>query len=150
MCTTSKAQMMIGGEFGIGYLSDCFAVQLQPKIGYQFNDKWAVGAGGGFCYSENSSMGLLGAYVRYNIWHNERFFFDLKAVSNFGISESELAFSDVGLAPSFRFKVNNHVEFAANIGFVGAQYIDQEWTPGVGLNPTNTSLEFIYKFIAVR
>ena len=46
---TSKAQFFTGGTVGFGYTEDRFYASIIPQLGYEFNDKWAFGAGlGGF------------------------------------------------------------------------------------------------------
>ncbi|MCR5313508.1 MAG: hypothetical protein K6E54_07710 [Bacteroidaceae bacterium] len=146
-CNISKAQFYIGGGIGIGYLSDKFAFDIEPHVGYEINDKWALGLGIGALYDDEYSSTYVSTkfYTRYNVWNNNQFYFDIKGITNIWLDD-EVEIAEIGFAPSFRFKASERVQFAANIGLLGVQYYDYEWCPALGVNAINTSLEIIYKF----
>lgn len=143
----AKAQVYLGGTFGLGYLNDNLAIELAPKIGYEFSDKWAAEFGAGVSYSSDYSeaVAMFEANARYNVWNNDRFFFDIKGGAYLAESDG-YEYMHLGLEPSFRFKASDRVQFAANVGLFGIQYLGYEWTPAFGFNPSSTSLEIIYKF----
>lgn len=43
--TTAQAQVFLGGTGRIGYTNDVFVLGIVPEVGYEINEKWAVGAG---------------------------------------------------------------------------------------------------------
>lgn len=147
ICNTSKAQWFTGGTVGFGYTEDRFYASIIPQLGYEFNDKWAFGAGLGGLYDDDYSSTILTTqiYARRNVWNNNQFFFDIKGVTNFWFSDhQELA--ELGLSPSFRFKSSDKIQFAANVGLLGIQLSEGEIYPAIGFRASGTSLEIIYKF----
>lgn len=144
---TSKAQFFTGGAVGLGYTEDRSYASIVPQLGYEFNDKWALGVGLGGFYDDAYSSTILTAqfYARYNVWNNKQFFFDIKGVTNFWFSDNR-EWADFGLSPSFRFKASDRVQFAANVGLLGIQLSEGDLYHALGFKTSDTSLEIIYKF----
>lgn len=143
MATTAKSQVFVGGTGGIG-ISDVFSMELKPMVGYQFNDRWAIGAGVGMGLLDREISGILDPFVRFNCWNNGKVHFDLKARSE--IWFGDISAMKVGIVPSLRVKLNDKWQLAGDIGLVGAQYANEDWTPAILVTGGNVELTVVYSF----
>lgn len=162
---SKKSALFIGGTAAIGY-TGLFNIALEPIIGYEFNDRIAIGTGAGMVaaiYAQNSYslklprrakssssynyvMGIVEPFVRVCAWHNDVVFIDFKATAGIGFTD-KLELCQVGVRPSLRVRLTEHCEMAADIGLFGAQYTsDQGWTPAIGISATSVGLWFAYRF----
>lgn len=139
----------VGGQAGIGYV-DSFNFAIEPQVGYEFTDRWAVGTGLGFnlvsSSGYNSIIGVFEPFVRFCAWHNEIVFIDLKATAGLGF-DNQLELCQIGIRPSLRFRLNEHWDMSADLGLFGTQYTYYGgWTPAFGVSATSASLWVAYRF----
>lgn len=135
----------IGGDMTSFYVS-AFRYQFSALGGYEFNDKIAVQASFGITGVENYSNYLAGAYFRYTPWHSDVLYLDLRfrALIRTDLTVTEGA--DIGITPILRFRCNQHWDFFATIGSLGARYEEFNWAPCIGLINSNTDIGVIYRF----
>jgi len=139
----------IGGTCAIGY-DVRFQFAFEPIIGYEFSDRFAMGAGFGVIvaadYSATAAMGIAEPFLRFCAWHNDLVFIDFKATAAFGFTR-ELDLCQVGVRPSLRFRIHEHCDIAADIGLFGAQYtIADGWRPAIGITATSAGIWVAYRF----
>ena len=144
MCGKASAQFYLGGTGGFCYFSDMFQFKVLPSVGYEFNDRWAIGAGLGFLIKDDSAYVLNNYYGRFNCWNNGKLFVDAKAVTEFVFSNGGTAMN-IGAVPSLRYKFTPHWQVAADVGLVGMQYDGDDWSPAFGVT-ANADLTIIYQF----
>lgn len=144
-CTKANAQWFVGGALGVGYSDERFTMEIKPSAGYEFNDRWAVGLGVGMMASNSHFYGGLNPYLRLNCWNNEKFFIDLKAQSDIWFN-SYTSYVQIGLTPSLRYAITESWQLSGDIGFIGVQSDDGNWSPAFSLKTTNAEITLIYKF----
>lgn len=145
----TKKSWFVGGTGSIGYVNN-FTFTLEPQIGYEINERLAIGTGVGLVLTSDDNytviLGVAEPYVRFCAWHNERFFFDLKATAGFAFDEV-LELCQIGIRPSLRFRLNEHWDMAADLGLLGAQYTFTDgWRPAFGIEAISAALWFAYRF----
>lgn len=153
----ASAQWYIGGSVGFGSVKpaggDSEAVfSILPEIGYNLNDKWAVGAIVGYhkgdgisaAINSNSQINLIeefiiNPYARYSAitWDPVTLFFD-----------GSLAFASVidrgtrfglGVKPGITIALTDHISFVTHLGFVG---FDTFSPKGGGGSSTSFGVDF--------
>ena len=153
----ASAQWYIGGSVGFGSVKpaggDSEAVfYILPEIGYNLNDKWAVGAIVGYhkgdgisaAINSNSQINLIeefiiNPYARYSAitWDPVTLFFD-----------GSLAFASVidrgtrfglGVKPGIAIALTDHISFVTHLGFVG---FDTFSPKGGGGSSTSFGVDF--------
>ena len=146
---TAQNRWFVGGTASIGYV-DKFTFGIEPQVGYEITDRWAVGSSIGMTlvsgYGATAVLGSAEPFVRFCVWHNELVYIDLSAVGGF-VFDDELEGCLVGLRPGLRFRLNDHWDVAANLGLFGAQFINGSgWTPAFGLSASSAALYVNYRF----
>ena len=66
LCATSfiaNAEVFIGGLAGFAYSNEIFTMSFAPCIGYEFNDKFAIGSYGGVSVYEGDAYGLINPFL---------------------------------------------------------------------------------------
>ncbi len=147
LCATSfiaNAETFIGGLAGFAYSNEIFTMSFAPCIGYEFNDKFAIGSYGGVSVYEGDAYGLINPFLRITPCQNDRIAFDLKIQSNIEVNEGE-ALSINGISPCLRAKISNKLEIASDFGIFGFQCYGGECTPSVSLKNVNVNATIIYK-----
>lgn len=144
-CANASAQFFISGTASVVYRKSDFGMTLLPGAGYEFNDRWAVGAGLGLTYFDEDARGLTNPYVRFNCWNNEKIFLDLKATTEISFGKGD-ADAFIGLRPSLRYAVNDHLHLAADLGLFGVDVDNDPATPAFGLGISGIDLTLIYRF----
>ncbi len=144
-----ESAFFLGGTGAIGY-DGAFNFALEPVVGYEFTDRWAIGSGIGMTLVASGGystiMGIIEPFVRLCAWHNDIVFIDIKATAGLGFT-NQLLLCQVGLRPSLRFRLNEHWDMAADLGLFGAQYtIATGWQPALGISATSAGLWFAYRF----
>jgi hypothetical protein len=144
-CVNANAQFFATGTLGFNYRNDAFSMKVLPGAGYEFNDRWAVGAEIGVRYAAKHARGLINPYLRFNFWNNEKVFLDLKAASDIDFGKH---YTNVfaGLKPSLRYAVNDQLQLAVDMGALGVDINDGEVSPALGLFINGVDLTLIYKF----
>ena len=126
---SAKAQFYVGGNVALWHNDDAdnTSFLIEPEFGYNFSERWAVGATLGFAHNSKETVGFKNAfsfvpYVRYSYYENKvvRLFLD----GGIGISSvkyddnSEGGF-ELGIKPGLAIKLNNHFSLVAKCGFLG-------------------------------
>ncbi len=150
LCAVSaQAQLFVGGSGKIGYSNDTFSVGLLPEVGYEINDRWAVGVGLGLetitCDGDSEVFGLANPFVRFTAWQNDRIALDVKGISMMEFQREFFA-ANIGVRPSVRFKVNDHLHFYTDFGLIGATDNNGDWDGAFLFNAMNANLGISYKF----
>lgn len=137
----SEKRFCLGWTGTIQY-SDNFGFTMEPTIGIEFNDRWALGTGVGGGMSrvgeENIGFFLVEPYLRGTVWHNELLFIDLKADAGWGWAPSmidkKLLMFQGGVIPSLRFRLSEHWDFSADVGMFGIRKSNEETKPLIGIS----------------
>jgi len=171
VAVTMSAQVYLGGSIGVASVKDSNAdaetlFKIVPEVGYNINDKWAVGVDLEFgmanelvsikdgANATGTDFGL-GAYARYTFAQSGpvSFFVDggLSYIStNYNISqgvkydESGSVFN-IGLRPGLAFKASDKVSFVATTGYLGYRKNSDDVLGGgskFGINVNNEALKF--------
>lgn len=162
VAVSASAQVYLGGSLGYKNVDNeesddaLNVLTINPEIGYNLDDNWAIGLGVGFGYNKQGDASTttisVSPYVRYNFVRIDkvRFFLDggvdfasvkpkdVDAVNAWGI----------GIKPGVAFDVNDKISLIAHIGFLGYEdthKIDGNKTFGLNLD-NNLSLGFYYNF----
>ena len=148
LTASAQKDFFVGGTAGIGY-SHKFFLDLIPHFGYEFDDKWAVGAGLGFGIvssdGDTECLGYAMPFGRYNVWNNGKLYFDAKAVINMAFGK-KMHNVDIGLTPSLRYKFTPEWEVSGDFGLFGANYNGVDWSPAFGVSATSVMLNISYCF----
>lgn len=148
MSISAQNRWFVGATGTIGYVEN-FTFGIEPQVGYEFTDRWAVGTGLGMSlssgYGTTVVLGVAEPFVRFCAWHNDLIFIDISAVGSFAFDD-ELEVCQIGLRPGLRFRINDHWDVAANLGLFGAQYTPDHWSPAFGLSASSVELYFNYRF----
>lgn len=146
----SQGRWFLGGSAGVGF-RNYFTVSAEARVGYQFNDRVAIGTGLGavLCvgrYDFFEVTGIAEPFVRVCVWNNENIYIDLHAMGGFEFTD-ELKLCQVGIRPSIRFRVSENVFMAADLVVLGAQYTPTGgWRPSFSLTSMNGGLRMSYHF----
>ena len=146
---TKQNAFFLGGTGTIGY-NDALNFALEPEVGYEFTDRWAIGTGIGVSVAYGGGVavvaGIVEPFVRLCAWHNDLVFIDFKATAGIGFTDV-LQLCQVGVRPSLRFRISEHCDIAADIGLFGAQYtILAGWKPALGVTPSSAGIWVAYRF----
>lgn len=147
--TTAQAQVFLGGTGRIGYTNDVFVLGMVPEVGYEINEKWAVGVGLGMnmaaAEGDSEVLGVAEPFVRFTPWQNKHVAFDIKAMAEMEFQNC-LYGAEIGLRPSVRFFLNKHLDATVDFGIVGASYNGYDWSPAMLFTGMNTQFGIAYKF----
>ncbi|MBQ9284695.1 MAG: hypothetical protein IJ209_00195 [Bacteroidaceae bacterium] len=144
-CANASAQFFVSGSASFVYRNENFGMTILPGVGYEFNDRWAVGAGLGLTYFGEEAKGLTNPYVRFNCWNNKLVFVDLKGTTEISFGQGD-ANAFIGLRPSLRLAVNNHLQLSADMGLLGVDIDNDPATPAFGVGISGIDLTLIYRF----
>lgn len=150
LCAMSaQAQVFLGGTGRIGYANEMFTLGIVPEVGYEINEKWAVGAALGMSMvaadGDSEVLGVAEPFVRFTPWQNKRLAFDIKAMGEMYF-QNVLWEAEVGLRPSLRFFINDHLDATVDFGLIGASCNGDSWRGAFLVNAMSTQLGIAYKF----
>lgn len=153
-----KAQVYVGGTVGVWHNDDAESTSftISPEIGYNLNEKWAIGGNIGFAYNKIDDAKFtafaIAPYARYSYYENKivRLFID----GGVGVSTYKEADYDsvtgfeIGLKPGIAVKLNNKFSLIAKCGFLGYRddYMTLENGAGLALTSEDLSFGFHYEF----
>ena len=156
---SAKAQVYVGGNVSLWHNDDAdntfFAIA--PEVGYNFSEKWAVGASLGFVHNSNKLADFKNAfyfapYARYSFYENKvvRLFVD----GTIGVSSVKYEVGgsnggfELGVKPGIAIKLNNHFSLIGKCGFLGYRddYAFGEQGYGFSFSSEDLSLGFHYEF----
>lgn len=138
---TANAQMYVGGEVGLwrNNKAETTDFSIQPEVGYNLSDHWAIGLNIGYAHSYNNGTSVNGfiamPYARYTYyeWGIVNLFLD----GGFGFNtykhqDADEAYNawQVGVSPGLSVKVAKNLSFVAHIGFLGYRDSDSD-LPGI-------------------
>lgn len=153
---TANAQFYVGGELGIWRDTDAekTSFTLAPGLGYEFNEKWAVGGELAFSMmTDTYTKFAIAPYARWSFFKNDR----VKLFLDMGFGVSITDFDDhydwdgddsvtgfqIGVKPGIAVKLNKHFSVLAKVGFLG---YDNEYSKigheGLGLLFDTNNLSF--------
>ena len=129
---TASAQFYVGGSVGLWRDTsiDRTEFEIAPGLGYEFNEKWAVGGEIGYALlSGVYNKFEIAPYARFSYYHNNlvKLFLDM----GFGVSANKLKHADceagfqIGVQPGLAVMLNKHFSILAKVGFLG---YDDEYT----------------------
>lgn len=161
MALTANAQVWVGGNIGFSFdkatknADETTTVAIQPEIGYNLNEDWAVAIGLGYITTnmdgeggksdKNSTAFTVSPYARYNACKmgNVTLFVDggleYTTFNNDGGNQIS-----VGLRPGIAVSANEKISFVAHTGWFGYLSKSDELGGGsnFGLDITNSALSF--------
>lgn len=146
-CVTSlvtNAEVFIGGLAGVAYSNETFSMTFEPNIGYEFNDKFAIGIGGGFSMYDEDTYGVLNPYLRFTPCQNDRVAFDLKLQSEMQFLDGD-SYALIGVSPSIRAKLSDHWQLSSDFGIFGVECYE-DCTPAFALKNVNVNVVILYRF----
>ena len=147
---SASAQTYLGG--GIGFSStdmkgeDKSLTQftITPEIGYNLDEKWALGLGVSYCYAKQESSSntiIVAPYVRYTVAKAGICSFFIDGEFAFASMKPEDVDSStgwsLGVKPGVRFDITKKLFATASLGFLGYQDtsdFDGEKTFGFGFS----------------
>ncbi|MBQ9230539.1 MAG: porin family protein [Prevotella sp.] len=162
----ANAQIWVGGEIGLKLSSTKVgdfkmdsknSFEINPEIGYSFNDKWAVALRLGYAHFDNAETQLIdqtviGNYNRFRIEPFVRYTFYKAGKFSFfadgGIYYSALSKSNyddalhtmgVGINPGLRFAINDKVGLTGHLGGIGYEH---SWMKNNGMKLKNDTFSF--------
>ncbi len=161
ICSASAQDWYVGGSLGFKTWSDVEdgesqnRFSLNPEIGYNLSDKWAVGVELGF-----SSISFKGGgssttfnfkpYARWNFYRigDLSLFGDIGFdYSSSGPSNSKMNSFSVGVEPGLAYDLNDSFALVSHLGFIGFTGGDNKSYNGFEINVYNDiSFGFYYKF----
>jgi hypothetical protein len=150
LASNAQGSWFFGGSAGLGFRG-YFIVSGEAWVGYEFNDRIALGSGLGavICAGRDDYFAVTGIaepFVRACVWHNETIYVDLYALGGFEFTD-ELKLCQVGVRPSLRFRISENVEMAADLVVLGAQYSPElGWRPSFGFSSLNGGVRLAYHF----
>ena len=147
-----KAQVYVGGTVGLWHNDDLDATffKLEPEVGYNLSEKWAVGGVLAFAHGKADegkyNAFALAPYARYSYYENKvvRLFVD----GGFGFSTQKVKGFDsvngfeIGFKPGIAIKLNSKFSAVAKCGFLG--YRDNGY--GFAFTSEDLSFGFHYEF----
>lgn len=160
---TASAQVYVGGEANLwrNYDANTTSFAIQPEIGYNLNEKWAIGTTVGYVHLYILGMKVNGAtiapYARYN--YAKLGPINLFLDGGFGLNTYKIKKSDtsnngwqIGIMPGLAVNVSEKLSFIAHIGFLGWRDSDDDISAfgenGIGFKLSGNDLRFglIYNF----
>ena len=152
----AKAQVYLGGEISLWHNDDADVTTftLSPEVGYNLNNKWAVGGNLRFLHQEEDNVSTngfaLAPYVRYSYYENKvvRLFID----GGLGFSTYKVEDFDningfvFGFRPGIAIKLNNHFSLLAKCGFLGYRDDYMYGADGYGFSFSSEDLSFGFHY----
>ncbi len=168
----ANAQWYVGGTVGIASVGteggdDKTTFKILPEIGYNLNNKWAIGTvigyekgtysmlNSSFANDDNTSAFTFAPYARWTFLHSRliNVFLDM----GFGITSGEASDVDftafyTGVQPGVAVNLNPHLSFVGKFGFLGYESINPEGPNnnahsfGFDVNGNNIQFGLYYTF----
>lgn len=167
MATTMNAQWYVGGGIGVAtssYDGNSTTVwSILPEVGYNLNDKWAVGTVIGYGETRAKVSGVrekvktfqVNPYVRYTFVKFDKV--NLFVDGSVGYQHENFAGTKtntfgIGLKPGLAVNLNDKLSFVAHVGFLGYENEKVKGddkstnTFGFDLNGNNVDFGLYYNF----
>ncbi len=164
MATTMNAQWYVGGTVGYNYTKDkntdvkSNTFVITPELGYNLNEKWAVGMKIGYAYNKvddaKSNEFVVNPYARYTFVKLDKvnFFVDGGFEYNYVKVEDDSANGfGISFKPGVAVNLNEKVSFVAHVGNFGwssakAKNAKSVQSVDLGLNLTSVDFGLYYNF----
>ncbi len=160
---SANAQVYVGGGVGIGSskadydgAETVIAYKLKPEIGYNLNEKWAIGVEFGWSGANKGGDKAfeINPYARYNFFETGilKLFVDgsLGYGHEYGGDNIDHDIFSIGLKPGMEIKLADHLSFETHVGFLGYQHDKYEGAKvnsfGLDLDGTNIIFGLCYEF----
>ncbi len=166
---TASAQLYVGGSFGLNRntTENTTVFNIEPEIGYNFNDTWSFGATIGYGYNYNDGLKTdvfeISPYARWNFFSCVDNRLKLFVDGGFGIGGGKSKFEDnssdtvvlfnIGFKPGVSFALNEHFSLVTHLGFFGYEggndaAKDAKFPEkfGIDLSSLNLTFGFYYTF----
>ena len=149
--------LYVGGSLSILHddKSDITQFGIAPEIGYNFNEKWAVGGEISYVHTKYDDLKgnafSIAPYARFTFYQNDllRLFIDGQvgfSTSKIEDQDSENGFA-IGLKPGIAFRLSDNFSAIAKYGFLGYRDEYRESSvSGLDLSSQDLSIGFIYEF----
>lgn len=131
---SASAQTYVGGSLGFtstdvkGEEKSVTQIAIAPEVGYNLNEKWALGIAVGYSYTkQESSLNMISVapYARYTVAKAGKFSFYVDGEFAFASAKPEEGDSftgwSLGLKPGVRFAITDKISATASLGFLGYQ-----------------------------
>lgn len=148
VAVSMNAQVYVGGNIGFASVGgevgdDETVIKIQPEIGYNLNEDWAIGTvigyakskvGGmtklsnlGFTNVNSESAFFVAPYVRYNVVKAGKVNLFLDGGVDFTSgSKGDYTALAVGLKPGLAVNVADNISFVAHAGFLGYEMVNPD------------------------
>lgn len=164
MATTMNAQWYVGGTVGYNYTKDkntdvkSNTFVITPELGYNLNEKWAVGMKIGYAYNKvddaKSNEFVVNPYARYTFVKLDKvnFFVDGGFEYNYVKVEDDSANGfGISFKPGVAVNLNEKVSFVAHVGNFGwasakAKNAKSVQSVDLGLNLTSVDFGLYFNF----
>jgi hypothetical protein len=164
MATTMNAQWYVGGTVGYNYTKDkntdvkSNTFVITPELGYNLNEKWAVGMKIGYAYNKvddaKSNEFVVNPYARYTFVKLDKvnFFVDGGFEYNYVKVEDDSANGfGISFKPGVAVNLNEKISFVAHVGNFGwssakAKNAKSVQSVDLGLNLTSVDFGLYYNF----
>lgn len=138
----------IGGLIGYWYDDGEHEYVIAPEVGYDFNNRWAVGTSIGFIGLDDIFAFEVAPYARWKFYRTERLTLFLDG--GFGAVLGEVEGFKAGFRPGMSVKLSNHFNFLTSFGFLGYcnEFYNNGMGDGFGLKFSSSDLKigFYYTF----
>ncbi|WP_092068000.1 outer membrane beta-barrel protein [Prevotella sp. tf2-5] len=164
MATTMNAQWYVGGTVGYNYTKDkntdvkSNTFVITPELGYNLNEKWAVGMKIGYAYNKvddaKSNEFVVNPYARYTFVKLDKvnFFVDGGFEYNYVKVEDDSANGfGISFKPGVAVNLNEKISFVAHVGNFGwssakAKNAKSVQSVDLGLNLASVDFGLYYNF----
>ena len=141
MAMTANAQVYVGGTVGFKSLScdgtSATSFTINPELGYNLNENWAIGLSVGYSTSDiasdtngafagkldkNVNTFAVSPYVRYTCVKMDKvnlFVDGVVSYANTGNSDVKVNAFGIGLQPGVAVNLNDKISFVAKLGQIG-------------------------------
>lgn len=162
VAATMNAQVYVGGTLGFKSMSQdgtsASSFSINPEIGYNLDENWAVGISVGYSTSnialnndgsfagkldKNQNTFSIAPYARYTFVKLDKVNFFCDGVVNYistGNSDSKVNAFGIGVQPGVAVNLNDNVSFVAKLGEIGYSSAKGDWDGAKAVNVFDFSL----------
>lgn len=134
---SASAQVYVAGNVGFWHDDDkdITNFRIEPEVGYNLNDQWALGINLGYMHSKGEiAVGIIEGTVKVNAFmvapyarytYFEKGIVRLFLDGGFGFSTYKLKGGDnengfeIGIKPGIAIKLNDRISLTSKLGFIG-------------------------------
>lgn len=137
----------IGGQIGYWYNDGENTYAIAPEVGYDFNNRWAIGTSIGFAGADDAIVFELAPYARWKYYTTGRLTLFLDG--GLGVVCGDMSGFQIGFQPGLSIKINDRFKFLAHAGFLGYcnEFYNGGWGDGFGLRFSSSDLKFGFYYM---